>query len=51
MFGVVGGDFAELFDGLGNGEEDVVDFLTGGVATEAEAKAAASFRWRETDGG
>src|ERR1700731_348319 len=51
LFGVVRGDFAELFSGLGNCEEGSVDFLAGGVGTEAEAKAAASFRWRETDGG
>lgn len=51
LFGVVGGDFAELFNGLGNCEEGVVDFLAGGVAPEAEAQTAASFRWRETDGG
>ena len=51
LFGVIGGDFAELFDSLGNCEEDGVDFLASGVAADTEAQAAAGFRWCETDGG
>jgi hypothetical protein len=49
FFAVARRDFAELFDGLGNRQQGRIYFLAGGVAAEAEAQAAASFRSRETN--
>jgi len=37
LFGVVGRDFAELFDGLGDCQEGGIYFLTSGIAAETEA--------------